>query len=544
MSDTKTTKLEKVLPSDEDLGRRNCCWRELAQKYEKDHAEELENAMDIDAVIEMINDQEMDPESSVSDVEEASSQNESGDENQEDIKQQLKLTVSSRKRTWEVNGLKEILEDRDFAMVSHEKVENWLRNQMHSISSQLSVQYKKKVTTVTETCMDADADSQYSVDTAQYIRSNKKVSNRVKVTTMIKQYAVTSNVRYHSMEDISDTKLANDQHTLQTPSRRYSITEMALNPTSSIDNRRSPQTKPVVRTAQTTNHRTRKKVFKKTIPRKRVDRTKSTEQRCPQDQQPMQAEMYEKALEQCAKMKKNKTRRSSRVSKNSDRKLISETPRKYSSTSSSDDNNDEEVFRGSNQYAKSSQQMKTNFSSAAEVASKLTRSRDRQPTLNQSNQSSSSEQEIVEPFQSITLGVSKRQRLQNEASSAGTDVGQHSRNVCMQSKGKRHGEGLVIFRPKVIHPTLPDTEQIYLRMADLTLEGVTKQRDLELFRDFNYKVHPNSIICFYPSDSECDESRSQHISESSIDSSLDADDPILTFNPRNVKRLNLVEKTL
>ncbi|XP_058056037.1 uncharacterized protein LOC131207442 [Anopheles bellator] len=222
MSDSKTTKLEKVLPSDEELGRRNCCWRELAKKYEKGHAEELENAMDIDAVIDVL-DQEMDPESSVSDVEEASSQNESVDENQEDIKQQLKSTVSSRKRAWEVNGLKEILEDRDFAMVSNEKVENWLRNQMHSISSQLSVQYKKKVTTVTETCMDADADadSQYSVDTAQYIRSNKKISNRVKVTTMIKQYAVTSNVRFHSMEDISDTKLANDQYSLQAPSRRY-----------------------------------------------------------------------------------------------------------------------------------------------------------------------------------------------------------------------------------------------------------------------------------------------------------------------------------
>uniref|UniRef100_A0A4Y0BKN8 Uncharacterized protein n=1 Tax=Anopheles funestus TaxID=62324 RepID=A0A4Y0BKN8_ANOFN len=191
----KATNVGEVLPNDEDLGRRNCRWRELVQKYENSTQHQSDHSMDIDTAMVML-DQEMSDESSVSDVIEASSEEQSTEENPEEIKRQLKVAVPLRKQAWEANGLKEILDDNEFRMLSHEKVENWLRNHMHSITAHYNVHYQtEQVTTVTETQMDADADSLYSVDTAQYIRSNKQISNKLKVTTMIKQYSVTSSVR-------------------------------------------------------------------------------------------------------------------------------------------------------------------------------------------------------------------------------------------------------------------------------------------------------------------------------------------------------------
>uniref|UniRef100_A0AAG5CTC9 Uncharacterized protein n=1 Tax=Anopheles atroparvus TaxID=41427 RepID=A0AAG5CTC9_ANOAO len=583
MSSPKATNVEKVLPNDEELGRRNCRWRELIKKYEEGATKEIEHNMDIDTAIEAL-DQDMSTESSVSDVEEASSRNESAEENPEEIKRQLRVAVPSRKRAWEVNGLKEILDDHEFRMLSHEKVENWLRNHMHSITGHYNVHYQsQQVTTVTETCMDADADSLYSVDTAQYIRSNKQISNKVKVTTMIKQYAVTSSIRHgrlNSLGSIYDDRSHANAQRLSLPAlgRLQSKSESScdvkkLLPASAhpfpLDHHQPhPQRHPPALPADPAR-RTRKKVFKKTLPRKRPAATSDGARGQPSVTSPQlrydQREVYEKALEQCARLKKAKTRRTPcrRVTRR-------HASRGYTSTSSSEgdnrledsDNND--VFRGGPSREKPSAiPRKELFVQIVDIATAPPPSDGHQrvappkPFLPSPAKTSPTEREIVEPFQSITLSASKRKRPQPagpvQVAGAGSQKAQGQerakKRVGIQADGCYHDEGLVIYRPKTIRPHLPASERIVLRMEDLTLDGVEKERHLVKFRDFNYRVHPNSTVCFYPSDSDSDEEwpepsvsrTAPGAGNSETENSYDDDDPILTFHPRKTNLLNVVE---
>ncbi|KFB36847.1 AGAP004338-PA-like protein [Anopheles sinensis] len=575
MSAPQVTNVEKVLPNDEELGRRNCRWRELVKKYDKDNAKQAEHDMDIDAAFEML-DQDMSNESSVSDVEEESSKSGSAADNPEDIKQQLRVAVPSRKRTWEVNGLKEILDDHEFRMLSHEKVENWLRNHMHSITGQFNVHYQaQQVTTVTETCMDADADSLYSVDTAQYIRSNKQISNKVKVTTMIKQYAVTSSIRHGRLNSLGSIY---DDHsngaTQRMLTRAHSKSDSscdvmrqltAMPPhTMSIDHHphhqrhNLPQPQPI---ASDHKRRTRKKVFKKTIPRKRPVAVAGDAARGhPVTSPPLrydQREVYEKALEQCARVKKAKARRT--PCRRSSRR---QTSRMYTSTSSSegenrlDDSDHNDVFRaGPSQREKPVLVPRKNLfipnavSPSSPPAAQPSNSQQAVPpnTPPQVNKSSPTEREIVEPFQSITLSASKRKRPQPAGPAEQSGAGHPGRErakkqIGIQPDGCYHDEGVVIYRPKTIRPHLDASERIMLRMEDLTLDGVAKERHLVKFRDFNYRVHPNSTVCFYPSDSDSDDCPSDADGKNNdTENSYDDDDPILTFHPRKTNMLNVVE---
>ncbi|XP_058129909.1 uncharacterized protein LOC131286928 [Anopheles ziemanni] len=573
MSAPQVTNVEKVLPNDEELGRRNCRWRELVKKYEKDNTKQAEHEMDIDAAFEIL-DQEMSNESSVSDVEEDSSKSGSAVDNPEDIKQQLRVAVPSRKRTWEVNGLKEILDDHEFRMLSHEKVENWLRNHMHSITGQFNVHYQaQQVTTVTETCMDADADSLYSVDTAQYIRSNKQISNKVKVTTMIKQYAVTSSIRHgrlNSLGSIYDDHSNSATQRMLTRAHSKSdsscdvmrqITAMPPH-TIPIDHRQHhqrhlPQPEPA---ASDYKRRTRKKVFKKTLPRKRPTVTGEAARGNPVTSPQLrydQREVYEKALEQCARMKKAKARRTPcrRVTRR-------QTSRMYASTSSSegenrlDDSDNNDVFRaGPSQRVKPILVPRKNLfipnavSPSSPPTPQPSNSQQAVPlnTPPPATKSSPTEREIVEPFQSITLSASKRKRPQPAGPAVQSVAGQQSRErpkkqIGIQLDGCYHDEGIVIYRPKTIRPHLGAHERILLRMEDLTLDGVVKERHLVKFRDFNYRVHPNSTVCFYPSDSDSDDCLSDVESKNNdTENSYDDDDPILTFHPRKTNMLNVVE---
>uniref|UniRef100_A0A182KEH9 Uncharacterized protein n=1 Tax=Anopheles christyi TaxID=43041 RepID=A0A182KEH9_9DIPT len=570
----KKTNVEEVLPNDEDLVRRNCHWRELLGKYDEpigSTENPSDQSMDIDTAMVML-DQEMSNESSVSDVIEASSEEQSAEENPEEIRQQLRRAVPLRQREWEANGLKEILDDNEFRMVSHEKVENWLRNHMHTITGNYNVQYQtQQVTTVTETRMDADADSLYSVDTAQYIRSNKQISNKLKVTTMIKQYSVTSSVRRltslgigideHHKPDAQPTRLS-------LAPRVYSKSDSACDgkkplPWHSCDpGQKIPPVhhhRPsVLAIEQPKDRSNRRKVFKKTIPRKRpkaggADRSfdhtsPSKKQSQQQKQQYDQDQMYDKAMEQCARMKKNKASCRRKVYKRVANRM------QNTSTSSSSDSDCDEVF-----FAPVS-------SSRGRPPIPSIRTKTGQPTIKVQpplmvtpeksvtpRKTSPTEREILEPFQSITLSATKQQRAKPAGPAcAKPQLRLEQERKCggIQRDGCYHDEGLIIYRPKAIQPNCPTTARINLRVNDLTLTGVTKQRHMDKFQHFNYNIHPNSTVCFYPSDSSdsADEkvgsfnaALAARLNGTAIDTSYDDDDPILTFRPRNTKLLNVVE---
>uniref|UniRef100_A0A182LXC6 Uncharacterized protein n=1 Tax=Anopheles culicifacies TaxID=139723 RepID=A0A182LXC6_9DIPT len=518
--------------------------------------------MDIETAMVML-DQDMSDESSVSDVIETSSEDQSPEENPEEIDRQLKVAVPLRKQEWEANGLKEILDDNEFRMLSHEKVENWLRNHMHSITGHYNVHYKtEQVTTVTETRMDADADSLYSVDTAQYIRSNKQISNKLKVTTTIKQYSVTSSVRRLASlgfildEPKNDTETARLSLPLpRTLTKSDSVCDVKkpLPQYNCAAWRKIGNDKPHRQTAAPSNEPTadrrerRRKVFKKTIPRKKpitladrplVSSPTSAKQRYDPEQ------VYAKALEQCAKMKKTKPVSQRKVSKRFANRM------QNTSTSSSSQSDSDEVF-----FNPVSSCERPMASSGAKLVPQTANIINTQPpkVVAQARKSltpsktSPTEREIVEPFESITLSASKRQRAKPGLVSASTTPSKSAKKrIGIQSDGCYHEEGLIIYRPQTIDPDLPTTERINLRMEDLTLTGVTKKRHLDKFREFNYFVHPNSTVCFYPSDSsDSVDDRSNVLRHSldapTTDNSYDDDDPILTFRPRNTNRLDVVE---
>uniref|UniRef100_A0A182T6W1 Uncharacterized protein n=1 Tax=Anopheles maculatus TaxID=74869 RepID=A0A182T6W1_9DIPT len=576
-TELKPTNVEEVLPNDEDLGRRNCRWRELVQvqkpsKYEETVQNQSDHSMDIDTAMVML-DQDMSDESSVSDVLEASSEEQSPAENVEDIQRQLKVAVPLRKREWEANGLKEILDDNEFRMLSHEKVENWLRNHMHSITGHYNVHYQtEQVTTVTETRMDADADSLYSVDTAQYIRTNKQISNKLKVTTMIKQYSVTSSVRRLSSLGVilDEQKNDPDKARLSLPLPR-SLTKSdsacevkkalpqyscAPRHAAAIDkhhpsalckpsNSSSPARNRPAPTRAMADRNSRRKVFKKTIPRKRPDgsgdRVTVGQSATKQQQRYDQEQMYTKALEQCARLKKVKPISQRKVSKRFANRM------RNTSTSSSSESDSDEVFTPiaavrdrlpSSSRAKSPPQTIDTTTHASSTTH--TQQQQQRTPPPPTTTTSPTEREIVGPFQSITLTASKRQRAQpaGPAPAAPSRSEPAKKRVGKHLNGFYFEEGLVIYRPKTIRPDASSSDKIRLRVGDLTLEGVTKQRHLDKFQAFDYRVHVNSTVCFYPSDTSESEDQS---STTSTENSYDSDDPILTFRPRNSNRLNVVE---
>uniref|UniRef100_A0A182P3G5 Uncharacterized protein n=1 Tax=Anopheles epiroticus TaxID=199890 RepID=A0A182P3G5_9DIPT len=558
-NDAKTTNVEEVLPNDEDLGKRNCRWRELVGKFEDStEANPSDQSMDIDMAMVML-DQEMTNESTVSDIVEASSSEESAEEDPEEIKLQLQKAVPLRQRQWEANGLKEILDDNEFRMLSQEKVENWLRNHMHTITGNYNVHYQtQQVTTVTETRMDADADSLYSVDTAQYIRSNKQISNKLKVTTMIKRYSVTSSVRRLTTLGIGlDEQQKQDAQvarlSLPAPRTRSQTKEMydalknegmlRYNPPQKISPEQPPK-----------NQRNRRKVFKKTIPRKRPGAScsadRSFQHSSPGNQQQRQQpfdrdQMYAKALAECARLKKNKPAYRRKVSK----RFANRMQNASSTTSSSDTDSDDVFFApvsASSRLKQPAATPQTNKPQSPSTPSIL-----KTPEKNVSpSKTSPTERAILEPFQSITLSASKRAKPAGPVCAKPGRSGPAKKRVGIQRDGCYHEEGLIIYRPKTIRPNCPATERINLRVHDLTLTGVTKQRHLDKFQDFNYNIHPNSTVSFYPSDSS-DSSEENGAAGGSAskgklngtanDTSLDDDDPILTFRPRDTNMLNVVE---
>lgn len=104
-------------------------------------------------------------------------------------------------------------------------------------------------------------------------------------------------------------------------------------------------------------------------------------------------------------------------------------------------------------------------------------------------------------------------------------------------------QGIVVYKPKAIQSDVAADARVRITSKDLELTNVSKARHLNSFQKFDYQIHPNSTVLFFPSDSEDDEPLATQTTTTNTDGDLsfDEDDPILTFKPRTTGRLNVME---
>lgn len=82
-------------------------------------------------------------------------------------------------------------------------------------------------------------------------------------------------------------------------------------------------------------------------------------------------------------------------------------------------------------------------------------------------------------------------------------------------------EGTVIYRPRRIQANLPqDAKKIEITKQDLDLSAVASESKRKKFENFKRRIHPNSTVVYYMSDSEADDELSD-----------DDDDPLAAFHP-------------
>ncbi|EDS31277.1 conserved hypothetical protein [Culex quinquefasciatus] len=351
----------------------------------------------------------------------------------------------------------------------------------------------------------------------------------------------------------------------------------------------------------------RKKVFKKTMKKKPTAKERSvtpTKPRTANNKSSPPAQVMERALRNGAKVKKipaeTRTTKPATTAAAKNRRIhwketsISgrsatrgSSQNTASSSSSSEDEENNEVFTRSKSRQKSPPKRETrrrptrrnNASSNSESSPpKAQTPPRRQPTPTKSRQlrSKNLEKDLVAPFEAISLSPRKRLDLTtnntinqttnmtalfsgaNEKITNSTEINATTSNPgttsfansTASSKAARipgfpdQSRCLVVYEPRQIQTELPPDARMRIQMSDLNLTGVTKPRHLEKFAKFNYYIHPNSSVRFFPSDSEDDEPVAVppvSINSSDEDISYDDDDPILTFNPRYTDRLNVVE---
>ncbi|XP_052896774.1 uncharacterized protein LOC128303756 [Anopheles moucheti] len=93
-------------------------------------------------------------------------------------------------------------------------------------------------------------------------------------------------------------------------------------------------------------------------------------------------------------------------------------------------------------------------------------------------------------------------------------------------------DGTIIYRPKPIHAGLPkDAERILLKAEDLDLSGIKSNLRRKKFDNFSCQTHPNSVLVYYMSDSDDEQSDALPVRNADEDSS-DDDDPILNYKPK------------
>uniref|UniRef100_A0AAG5D9X0 Uncharacterized protein n=1 Tax=Anopheles atroparvus TaxID=41427 RepID=A0AAG5D9X0_ANOAO len=86
-------------------------------------------------------------------------------------------------------------------------------------------------------------------------------------------------------------------------------------------------------------------------------------------------------------------------------------------------------------------------------------------------------------------------------------------------------EGTVIYRPRRIQANLPkDAKKIEITKQDLDLSAVASESKRKKFENFKRRIHPNSTVVYYMSDSEADEKEDDEQSD-------EDDDPLASFHP-------------
>lgn len=304
-----------------------------------------------------------------------------------------------------------------------------------------------------------------------------------------------------------------------------------------------------------TRNTRRKKVFKKTVKKKSALKKGSPGST---------AQKYESALQCCGTVKKVAPRR------------IHWKEMSYIAESSSDES--DQVFTGRTTRSK------TKASPKRELRSKSSsRSRNSTPEVSPRKLSprkkvifsprKAVDRELVGTFNSICLSPRKklgnlqRERRQatppsqtsvdlqttnltalfsraNDTISNSTTIGHNTTKCINRSMIPDLAQAIVVYKPKTIQPELAADVRIRITTKDLELAQVTKARHLNSFQKFNHKIHPNSSVLFYPSDSEDDEPLATQTTTTNTtdgDLSFDDDDPILNFKPRDTGRLNVME---
>lgn len=327
-----------------------------------------------------------------------------------------------------------------------------------------------------------------------------------------------------------------------------------------------PSTKVDVST-ETNKASKRKKVFKKTV-KKRPSSSKS-----PIAKAPVSSQKLDEALQSATIVKKVPLVKSKKK-----RIHWKETSYIEKAQQSSSDEAEDEVFEQAKPKPKTPPKRELRRRPVRRVSD--TPEQDKSPTKKaNSPQKKVIEKELVVPFESICLSPTKRQTTRaraqldftsqsdqttnmtalfsgaNEKITNSTEINNMTAsttgaNTTTSSRGRGRNvfpdqsRCLVIYEPKRIQRQASSDERIRITMADLKLDRVTKPRHLEKFKKFSAVIHPNSSVRFFPSDSEEDEpapALSIPTSISDEDESFDEDDPILTFNPRNTDRLNVME---
>lgn len=591
--------IEEVLPDDDRLGERGKLWKCLMEKYAKTKDR---NEMELENVCNML-DYEVSDKSDASDVEtDALCEEEDFPlENREELDKQLEQVVAVRKRNWAQNGLLKLMESieaPDHNMLSHEKVEKWLFGQRGPLNMTQAnetvmternadgdrMKYHRKQQVTVSRSID-DADSLYSVDTAKYILQNKRDRNttsKIKVTTMIKQYTISTNSSNAlairpNLHSISNFPIINEEPStslLHKTSKSDSAFETGEDQTQNRSNERSTVSQPSKSTkppvVEKPEKGKRKKVFKKTV-KKSVIKSPSSKGSA------VTSQKYEEALKSCVNVKKVPNPKSRRIHWQETSHILD----------SSSDESDGVFTRNTRSKTKPSSKRDLRSSTKSSSRSSATperspRKKATSPRKRVNSPRKNVDRDLLLPFEAICLSPSKRnakppsqvttQQMNktvdqttnltalfsgaNEKITNSTEINNttafSNRSVKSNSSWNRNAteypdeaRSIVVYEPKTIQPNLGPKDVVRINYADLKLEQVTKPRHLDKFKTFTCLIHPNSTVRFFPSDSEEDLPASSKANtlplDDDDDESYDEDDPILTFNLRDSGRLKVLE---
>ncbi|XP_053693595.1 uncharacterized protein LOC128741654 isoform X2 [Sabethes cyaneus] len=419
--------------------------------------------------------------------------------------------IPKKKRCWDkpcVPQCVEKFEDQSTKLneLSQKKVENWLADNFPGVEQTNPQAPKMAMCELNRNCDEIklqleqnmavsnndDEDSLLSVDTAKYILSNRNKSNninKVRATTTIQQFALASN------------RTTNAKLSLINLNRNVTKTPPLAMYKESRGEKSSAMYKQHVSTSRYSTPekdrtRKRRKVFKKTE--------------------------YEKSLQK----KYHVTKISPMKSAGKQMQWIESNLPKSTGTSSSED---ETLVRKQPRRTRRRR-------SVTQKALKGDASPCRK---------SGSSEWFEESLESIASSHEDTMPHSSKINNSNLNTTRNS-SICRSNSIYDPARSILVYVPRQIEPSLPSSDRIRVTVKDLDLSQVTKPHHLQEFQKFNYLIHPNSTVRFYPSDSDDDFPKPalsakllQMIAEDS--ESFDEDDPILVYNPRTLNRLNLRE---